>query len=154
MCLKADPKLEQEKIADLCSNILKRDLRICKLFGGFMLPRFSKMLRFLSFAYAGYCSGQLFMPPPFCFVHIIASWLCANLRVVAPPYSRMCLKATRGGNNLFGKYGPNAWVSAWVLFCSEVGSTCRSEFWSDSWSEFGIQYWSSWGGFWSEFGLS
>ena len=33
----------------------------------------------------------------------------------------MCLKATRGGNNLFGKYGPNAWVSVWVLFCSEVG---------------------------------
>ena len=60
-------------------------------------------------------------PPPFCFVHIIASWLCANLRVVAPPCSRMCLKATRGGNNLFGKYGPNACVSVWVLFCSEVG---------------------------------
>ena len=46
MCLKADPKLQQEKFADLCSKILKRDLRICKLFGGFMLPRFSKMLRF------------------------------------------------------------------------------------------------------------
>ena len=138
-------------------------LNVIWLFGGFMLPRFSKCWVFLIFAYAGYCSGQLFTPPPpppTHFALFISVFLgCVPSFVWLPHPTFGCVWRQLGvvtvpGNNLFGKYGPNAWVSVWVLFCFEVGSTCWSEFWSDSWSEFGMQYRSSWGGFWSEFGLS
>ena len=39
--------------------------------------------------------------PLFCSVRIITPWLRACVRLVAPPYSRICLKSSWGGNNLF-----------------------------------------------------
>ena len=62
---------------------------------------------------------QLFMaPPPFCSVHITVSWLCACLTVVA---SDCCLVATWGGNNLFGKEGPNLGLNVGLVLFLKVG---------------------------------
>ena len=67
--------------------------------------------------------GQLFMASPFCSVHIIVSWLCACLRVVAPLLSDL-FEVDFRWSQLVGKYGPNLGLSVGLVFC-------LSELWSE-----------------------
>ena len=137
---------EDPQISKDVQNILK--ISTCFAYSNYLKTNrnsgFSRVISMLA--------GYLCPPPPrlFCSYH---DFLFVCLSCSCQPYSRICLKSTWGGNNLFDKYGPNSGLSVGdVLFLSWVHMLVWILVWilvrvCHAMLVFVV-------GFWSEFGLN
>ena len=148
MCPKVDSQTSTEII--ICVFVIYFQICWAFLKHGFMLPWFSNMLGIFDFCVCRLLSkikywglfgvisilASYSRPPPF--VLFISMFLgCVPVFVWLPHLTLGFFEQVGMVTTCLANTVP-IWVWVSVLFCSDLGFTCRSEFWSDFWSEFGM----------------